>query len=58
LVSAAGEFGWPVVTLSRPGYATSSRQVGRCVADAAKDVSEVLDHLGAGRFVTAGWSGS
>ncbi len=57
LVTAAGEFGWPVVILSRPGYATSSRKVGRSVADAASDVTEVLDHLRAGRFVTAGWSG-
>jgi len=57
LISAASEYGWPVVILSRPGYATSSRQVGRSVADAASDVTEVLDHLGAGRFVTAGWSG-
>ncbi len=57
LVAAAGEHGWPVVVLSRPGYATSTRKVGRSVADAASDVTEVLDHLGAGRFVAAGWSG-
>lgn len=57
LVKSAARHGWPVVMLSRPGYATSDRQVGRTVASAADDVAAVLDHLGAGRFVTAGWSG-
>jgi pimeloyl-ACP methyl ester carboxylesterase len=45
------------VTYSRPGYAGSGAQPGRRVADAAADVAAVLDHLGAGEFVTVGWSG-
>jgi len=57
LVAAASTFEWRVVMLSRPGYATSTRTPGRSVADAAPDVEQVLDHLDAGRFVTAGWSG-
>jgi pimeloyl-ACP methyl ester carboxylesterase len=57
LVGAALTFGWRVVTLSRPGYATSGRQAGRSVANAVADVRAVLDHLGAGSFVASGWSG-
>jgi pimeloyl-ACP methyl ester carboxylesterase len=57
MVSAAARYGWPLVMLSRPGYATSDRKLGRMVADAAPDVAVVLDHLGIDRFVTAGWSG-
>lgn len=57
LAGAAGRYGLPVVTLSRPGYGASIRQPGRRVAAAAADVAAVLDHLGAGPFVTAGWSG-
>jgi pimeloyl-ACP methyl ester carboxylesterase len=57
MVGAALTFGWRVVILSRPGYATSGRQSGRSVAEAASDVQLVLDHLGAGSFVTSGWSG-
>ena len=57
LAAAAGRHGLAVVMISRPGYASSGRHPGRRVADAAADVEAVLDHLGAGRFVTAGWSG-
>jgi pimeloyl-ACP methyl ester carboxylesterase len=57
LVGAAWTFEWRVVMLSRPGYATSTRKPGRSIADAGSDVEQVLDHLNAGRFVTAGWSG-
>ena len=46
-----------VITFSRPGYAESSPLPGRSVADVASDVAAVLDHLGAGDFVTLGWSG-
>jgi pimeloyl-ACP methyl ester carboxylesterase len=42
---------------SRPGYAGSTRQPGRQVADIAADAREVLDALGHDRFVTMGWSG-
>ena len=57
LAVAAGRHGLATVMISRPGYGGSDRHAGRTVADAATDVAAVLDHLGAGRFVTAGWSG-
>ena len=57
LAAAAGRHGLVTVMISRPGYGGSGRRAGRTVADAASDVEAVLDHLGAGRFVTAGWSG-
>lgn len=57
MVEAAAQQGWPVVMLSRPGYASSSRKEGRRVRDVAADVEAVLDHMGVGEFVTAGWSG-
>ncbi|HVA03000.1 MAG TPA: alpha/beta hydrolase [Acidimicrobiales bacterium] len=46
-----------LVYWSRPGYAGSTSQPGRRVADAATDTGEVLDVLGYDRFVTLGWSG-
>ena len=46
-----------VITYSRPGYATSDPQLGRCIADAAADVEAILDVIQADRFVTIGWSG-
>jgi pimeloyl-ACP methyl ester carboxylesterase len=49
---AAVAFYW-----SRPGYAGSTRQPGRRVADVAADTAQVLDILGHDRFVTLGWSG-
>lgn len=54
---AARERGLRVVTYSRPGYGSSTARPGRTVADAAADVATILDALGAGRFVTLGWSG-
>lgn len=57
LVSAADRHGWPAVICSRPGYAWSDPQSDRQVVDVAGDIESVLDALGAGRFVTAGWSG-
>lgn len=53
----AAKRGLRTVTYSRPGYATSTPQPGRSVADAAADSEAVLDVLGADRFVTIGWSG-
>lgn len=49
--------GLRLVTFSRSGYGGSSARPGRSVADEADDVAAVLDHLGADRCVTAGWSG-
>jgi pimeloyl-ACP methyl ester carboxylesterase len=49
--------GLRLVTYSRAGYGTSTRRPGRTVADIAGDVTAVLDHIGAERCVTLGWSG-
>lgn len=47
-----------LIGYDRPGYGvTSSAQPGRSVGDAAADVAELLDHLGAERFATWGHSG-
>jgi pimeloyl-ACP methyl ester carboxylesterase len=45
------------VICSRPGYGGSTRNEGRTVADAAADMAALADHLGADRFLVAGWSG-
>lgn len=57
VVRAAERLGLRTVSWSRPGYGASDRQRGRTVADVAGDVTAILDHLGADRCVTAGWSG-
>jgi pimeloyl-ACP methyl ester carboxylesterase len=57
LTDIAAANGFRSVLYARPGYGSSEPLPGRRVADAAADVAAVLDHLGAGRFVTAGWSG-
>ncbi|MHB1596337.1 MAG: alpha/beta fold hydrolase [Streptosporangiaceae bacterium] len=57
MVKAAARLGLRLVTYTRPGYGESDPQPGRRVADAAADVSTILDQLGAGRCVTVGWSG-
>jgi pimeloyl-ACP methyl ester carboxylesterase len=54
---AAAARGLRLVTYSRPGYAGSSRQPGRAVAECAADTAALLDHLGADRCYTAGASG-
>ncbi len=54
---AATSLGLRCVLYSRPGYGKSDPQPGRRVADAAADVAAILDQLGAGGFLTAGWSG-
>ncbi|HEU4568734.1 MAG TPA: alpha/beta hydrolase [Marmoricola sp.] len=53
----ASDHGLRLVTYSRAGYGDSSRLPGRTVADVAADMAAVLDHVGADRCVTAGWSG-
>jgi pimeloyl-ACP methyl ester carboxylesterase len=45
------------VSFSRPGYGASTRRPGRTVADVAEDAVAVLDHLGAERCYTMGFSG-
>ncbi len=57
MVAAAAERGLRLVLYGRPGYAGSTPQPGRRVADAAADVAVILDDLGADQFVTVGWSG-
>jgi pimeloyl-ACP methyl ester carboxylesterase len=57
LVEIAAARGLRTVTYSRPGYAGSTPRPGRSVADAAADVTALLDAIGADRFVTIGWSG-
>ena len=49
--------GLRMVTYSRAGYGGSTRKPGRAVADIVQDIAELLDHVGAERCVTLGWSG-
>jgi pimeloyl-ACP methyl ester carboxylesterase len=56
-VRAAAARGMRWVSYSRPGYAASTRDEGRSVADSVRDVVAILDHLGADRFYTTGGSG-
>jgi pimeloyl-ACP methyl ester carboxylesterase len=49
--------GLRLVTTSRPGYGSSTRQPGRSVVDVVADTEAVLGALGAKRCVTMGWSG-
>ena len=49
--------GFRSIHLARPGYSQSTPRPGRRVADVAGDVAEILDALGAGTFLTIGWSG-
>jgi pimeloyl-ACP methyl ester carboxylesterase len=56
-VETASQRGLRMVSFSRAGYGTSTRNPGRSVADVIRDVAAVLDQLGAHRFYTLGWSG-
>ena len=56
-IEAARRSGLRWVTYSRPGYGASTPRRHRTVADAAADSAVVLDAVGAGEFVTVGWSG-
>ncbi|HZD01529.1 MAG TPA: alpha/beta fold hydrolase [Actinomycetes bacterium] len=57
MIEAAAARGLRTILYARPGYAGSTPQPGRTVADAAGDVAAILDALGHDQFVTAGWSG-
>jgi pimeloyl-ACP methyl ester carboxylesterase len=57
IVAEALRRGLRLVSWSRPGYAGSTRQPGRTVADAATDLVTVLDALGIERVHVLGWSG-
>jgi pimeloyl-ACP methyl ester carboxylesterase len=56
-VEAASKRGLRMISFSRAGYGSSTRNPGRSVADVVPDVAAVLDELGAQRFYTLGWSG-
>jgi len=56
-LEGAERLGARLVAYSRPGYAGSTPQPDRTVADAAADVAALLDALGADRFATYGVSG-
>jgi pimeloyl-ACP methyl ester carboxylesterase len=56
-VEAASQRGLRMVSFSRAGYGTSTRNPGRSVADVIPDVAAILHQLGADRFYTLGWSG-
>ena len=59
--AAARRAGLRLITYSRPGYGASSprtpEQGPPRFADDVADSITILDHLGAGDFVTLGWSG-
>ena len=57
LVRACVDQGLRIVLPGRAGYGSSSPHPGRRVADVAADTAAMLDDIGAGIFVTAGWSG-
>ncbi|MFC6237824.1 alpha/beta fold hydrolase [Longivirga aurantiaca] len=57
LAEAAHARGLQLVSWSRPGYSTSTRQPGRSIASFATDAREVLDRLGIDRVHALGWSG-
>lgn len=57
LVAALRERGMRFVGYTRAGYGSSTRRLGRSVADVAEDIRAILDHLGADEAYTYGWSG-
>ncbi|GAA2613851.1 alpha/beta fold hydrolase [Paractinoplanes durhamensis] len=46
-----------LICYDRPGYGSSTRMPDRRVADAARDVQAIADHLGIDRFAVVGRSG-
>ncbi len=57
LASAALARGLRVVQAARPGYEESTPRPGRTVADVVPDIAAVLDAVGAGTYVSIGFSG-
>ena len=57
ITEAASALGLRTICYSRPGYGESTPRPGRRVADAAADVSDLLDQLSVTEFWTLGWSG-
>jgi pimeloyl-ACP methyl ester carboxylesterase len=56
-IELMAERGLRYVAFSRAGYGSSTRRPGRSVADVVDDARVVLDHVGAERALTIGWSG-
>ncbi len=56
-VEAAAAHDLQFVTYSRPGYASSTRQPGRSVADCANDVRVIARALEIQQLLVVGWSG-
>lgn len=54
---AAAAAGVRIIALDRPGYGLSDFQPGRTILDWPRDVREVADMLGLGRFAVLGASG-
>ncbi len=57
LASAAAERNLRAVLAARPGYEASTPRPGRAVADIVPDTAAVLDALGAGEYLSIGFSG-
>jgi pimeloyl-ACP methyl ester carboxylesterase len=57
LANAAAERGLRLVQAARPGYEDSTPRPGRVVADVVGDTAALLDALGAGSYVSIGFSG-
>ncbi len=57
LERSAHRRGLRLVTMSRPGYAASTRHPGRRVVDVVDDTAHVISWLGASHCLVAGWSG-
>jgi pimeloyl-ACP methyl ester carboxylesterase len=57
LGNAAAERNLRVVLAARPGYEESTPRPGRTVADVVADTATVLDALGAGEYLSIGFSG-
>jgi pimeloyl-ACP methyl ester carboxylesterase len=57
LANAAAERNLRVVLTARPGYEASTPRPGRTVADVVPDMAAVLDALGAGEYLSIGFSG-
>lgn len=57
MIAAAAAAGLRLITYARPGYGQSDPNPGRRVADVAADVLAILDHVGAERCASVGWSG-
>jgi pimeloyl-ACP methyl ester carboxylesterase len=57
MARATAARGLRLVTYSRAGYGSSTRNRGRTVADVVPDMKSLLDAIGADRCLVGGWSG-